>query len=61
MECISQKDILLIITEWNEFRAINPKDISTLMKGNTVIDLRNIFDKEEMLKASINYFSLGRS
>ncbi len=59
-ECIKEKDILIILTEWNEFRALNPKSILELMKGNTVIDLRNIFDPKEMLNAKINYVSLGR-
>ena len=59
-ECIKDKDILIILTEWNEFRALNPKSILELMKGNTIIDLRNIFDPKEMSDARVNYFSLGR-
>ena len=59
-ECLKDKDILVILTEWNEFRALNPKSILELMKGNTIIDLRNIFDPKEMSDAHVNYFSLGR-
>ena len=59
-ECLKEKDILVILTEWNEFRALNPKSILELMKGNTIIDLRNIFDPKEMSDSHINYFSLGR-
>jgi UDPglucose 6-dehydrogenase len=59
-ECLKDKDILIILTEWNEFRALNPKSILELMKGNTIIDLRNIFDPKEMSDARVNYFSLGR-
>ena len=59
-ECLKEKDILVILTEWNEFRALNPKSILELMKGNTIIDLRNIFDPKEMSVACVNYFSLGR-
>ncbi len=59
-ECLKDKDILIILTEWNEFRALDPKSILLSMKGNTIIDLRNIFDPKEMKKVNINYFSLGR-
>ena len=59
-ECTTDKDILIILTEWNEFRALEPKSILELMKGNTIIDLRNIFDPQEMSDANINYVSLGR-
>ena len=47
-ECISGKDILVVLTEWNEFRALSPLEISKLMKGNIVIDLRNIFDSKSI-------------
>ena len=59
-ECISGKDILVVITEWNEFRALNPSEISKLMKGNIVIDLRNIFDIKSMQEENLNYISLGK-
>ena len=60
-ECIENRDILVILTEWNEFRALDPKLILKLMRGNTIIDLRNIFDPNEMLDENINYVSLGRN
>ena len=58
--CIKDKDILVILTEWNEFRALEPENISRLMKGNIVFDLRNIFDPEAMQKSKISYFGIGR-
>ena len=59
-ECISGKDILVVLTEWNEFRALSPLEISKLMKGNIVIDLRNIFDSKSMLDAKLEYIPLGK-
>ena len=59
-DCMKDKDILVILTEWNEFRSLDPKSILELMNGNIVIDLRNIFDPKEMSDANVNYFSLGR-
>ena len=60
-ECISGKDILVVLTEWNEFRALNPSEISKLMKGNIVVDLRNIFDTKSMQEENLNYISLGKN
>ena len=59
-ECISGKDILVVLTEWNEFRALSPLEISKLMKGNIVIDLRNIFDSKSMFDAKLEYIPLGK-
>ena len=53
--------MLVVLTEWNEFRALNPKEISKLMRGNTVIDLRNIFDSKSMADAKLDYISLGKN
>ena len=60
LDCIKDSDILVLLTEWNEFRYLNPKSILEYMKGNTLIDLRNIFNPEDMLNEGINYISLGR-
>lgn len=60
-ECIKGSEVTVIITEWNEFRALDPKIISKLMDGNTIIDLRNIFDPIAMRNAKIKYFSIGRN
>ncbi len=59
-DCIAGKDILVVLTEWNEFRALNPLEISKLMRGNTVIDLRNIFDSKAMAEAKLVYKPLGK-
>ena len=59
-ECIKGSEVTVILTEWNEFRALDPKIISKLMDGNTIIDLRNIFDPIAMRNAKIKYFSIGR-
>ena len=60
-ECIKGSEIIVILTEWNEFRALDPKLISNLMDGNTIVDLRNIFDPIAMRSAKIKYISIGRN
>ena len=58
--CIRGADVCVIITEWNEFRAIPASKFSDLMNGNVVIDLRNIYSPHEMRGAGLNYSSIGR-
>ena len=58
--CIENSDLVVIMTEWNEFRAIAPKTFLDLMKGNIVMDFRNIYDPHLMKKKGLNYFSIGR-
>jgi len=60
-ECIKGSEIIVILTEWNEFRALDPILISNLMDGNTIVDLRNIFDPIAMRSAKIKYISIGRN
>ncbi len=58
--CIRGADVCVIITEWNEFRAISASKFSDLMNGNVVVDLRNIYSPNEMRGAGLNYSSIGR-
>ena len=58
--CIRGADVCVIITEWNEFRAISASQFSNLMNGNVVVDLRNIYSPDEMRGAGLNYSSIGR-
>ncbi len=54
-------DALVIITEWNEFRALDLKKIAALMKGNHLIDLRNVYKVSDMKDSGFHYVSVGRS
>ncbi len=53
-------DALAILTEWNEFRALDLKRVKSLLKAPVVIDYRNIYRPEEMAAAGFRYPSLGR-
>jgi UDPglucose 6-dehydrogenase len=59
-EAIASADALVIITEWNEFRALDPRRIRSLMRGDVVVDLRNIYNPAEMAAAGFRYLSIGR-
>jgi UDPglucose 6-dehydrogenase len=58
--CMRDADALVILTEWQEFQQLEPARISKLLRGRTVVDLRNIFDPAEMAISGFNYVSLGR-
>lgn len=59
-EVAQDSDILAIITEWNEFRALDLSRISNSMKGNVIADLRNIYKTEDMQGRGFHYVSVGR-
>jgi UDPglucose 6-dehydrogenase len=59
-EALSQKDALIIFTEWNEFKQADLNKIKTALKTPTVIDGRNIYSSESMANAGFTYISVGR-
>ncbi|MEO1040277.1 MAG: UDP-glucose/GDP-mannose dehydrogenase family protein [Pseudomonadota bacterium] len=58
--CVDGADALAIITEWNEFRALDLTRVSEAMRGEVIVDLRNIYDPEEMKSQGFAYTSVGR-
>jgi UDPglucose 6-dehydrogenase len=53
-------DALILITEWNEFRALDLDRVKSLLRQPVVIDLRNIYQRDEMIAAGLTYHSIGR-
>ena len=53
-------DVLVIVTEWNEFRALDLDRVKQLLKTPTIVDLRNIYRPEQMRAAGFEYTSIGR-
>ena len=53
-------EALVIITEWNEFRALSLSRLAQIMNTRCLIDLRNIYDPEEMRRRGFHYISIGR-
>ena len=50
----------MVVTEWNEFRAIAPERLREAMRGDLVVDLRNMYEKASMIAAGFRYQSIGR-
>ncbi|AVM75156.1 UDP-glucose dehydrogenase family protein [Magnetospirillum gryphiswaldense] len=53
-------DCLVIVTEWNEFRALNLSKVKAALKSPVVVDLRNVYDPVEMQECGFTYISIGR-
>src|SRR5712691_6214692 len=53
-------DALVLVTEWNEFRALDLDRVRSLLRHPVVIDLRNIYQPEAMIAAGLTYHSIGR-
>ena len=59
-EAISGADALVLMTEWNQFRNLDWARIKTIMTGNMVFDLRNIYSPEKVRAEGFVYHSVGR-
>lgn len=53
-------DIVVVLTEWNMFRALDPVRLRNAMRGNAIADLRNIWSPDLMREVGFNYSSIGR-
>lgn len=53
-------DLIILLTEWNEFKEMNQKKLKEEMKFPNIIDARNIFDPLKMKKAGFSYQGVGR-
>ncbi|MBL8884088.1 MAG: UDP-glucose/GDP-mannose dehydrogenase family protein [Hyphomicrobium sp.] len=53
-------DAVSVLTEWNEFRALDLKELRRRMKGNALVDLRNIFVGKAAEEAGLAYRGVGR-
>lgn len=53
-------DGAVLLTEWNEFRALSPRRMRERMRGRVFLDLRNVYDPAAMEAAGFAYHSIGR-
>ncbi len=59
-DCLTGADIAVILTEWDQFRALDLDRVSELLADQIFVDLRNIYRTEELVDTNLTYFSLGR-
>jgi UDPglucose 6-dehydrogenase len=59
-EAATDADVLVVITEWHEFRGLDARRLKQAMRQPRIVDLRNIFDPEEMRELGFTYEGVGR-
>ncbi len=59
-QAIDGADGLAIVTEWDEFRALDLKRIKSLLRTPTLVDLRNIYPRADAESVGLNYTGVGR-
>jgi UDPglucose 6-dehydrogenase len=60
MDAAAGADALVVITEWNEFRALSPARLAGAMRGRVLVDLRNVYDPVAMQQGGFAYHGIGR-
>jgi len=58
---MASADVLVILTEWNEFRALDLARVKQLLNSPVIVDLRNIYEPQSMAAEGFRYFSVGRA
>jgi UDPglucose 6-dehydrogenase len=59
-EAAADADALVIVTEWDEFRALDLDKVAELLRGKVLVDLRNVYDRTEAEEAGLHYYGVGR-
>jgi UDPglucose 6-dehydrogenase len=59
--CIEGADALVILTEWDQFRALDLGRVRTILRKPVVVDLRNVYKPADMVARGFTYVSIGRS
>lgn len=60
-ECVTDADLVLHLTEWREYRELNPADLARLVKTPRIIDGRNVLDRDRWVAAGWKFHALGRA
>jgi UDPglucose 6-dehydrogenase len=53
-------DVVVIVTEWDEFRALDLDKVAESLRGKVLVDLRNVYDPAEVAEAGLAHFGIGR-
>ena len=59
-EAMTGADVLVLLTEWNEFRSLDLARMKQILNRPVVVDLRNVYNPSEMRAAGFDYRSIGR-
>lgn len=60
-ETMKDADLIALLTEWNQFRALDLDQVKNLLKQPIIVDLRNVYNVKDMVEAGFDYYSIGRA
>jgi len=60
-DAVNGADVVVLMTEWNEYRGLDLARIKQLMKGDAFVDLRNVYESEGMRDLGFRYTCIGRA
>lgn len=60
-ECVADSDLVLHLTEWREYRELDPAELAALVKSPRIIDGRNVLDRVKWKSAGWKFHALGRT
>ncbi|MED6336148.1 MAG: UDP-glucose/GDP-mannose dehydrogenase family protein [Actinomycetota bacterium] len=59
-EAMREGDVLVILTEWPEFRSLDFEQVKELLSGSAIVDTRNLLDPQSVRAAGLDYDGVGR-
>lgn len=59
-ETFENADIVVLMTEWNQYRALDLERVKNAMNGNVFVDLRNVYEQKSMEQKGFEYHCVGR-
>jgi UDPglucose 6-dehydrogenase len=59
-EAMADADATVLLTAWNDFRALSPAAMKEIMRGDVLVDMWNVYDPIAIRQAGLKYHSIGR-
>ena len=59
-DCAKAARAIVIVTEWEHFRALDLRELASVMAGSVTMDLRNVYSPEEVRQNGFHYCGVGR-
>lgn len=60
LDAVRDADVLLITTEWPDYQSVDLHDVATLMRGDSIVDGRNLLDPDAVRRLGLRYQGVGR-
>ena len=61
LDAVDGADVLVVLTEWDEFRWLDLDKTAEIMAGDTVVDTRNLMQRSNVIASKLRYEGVGRA